>query len=185
MPAVLLFDTNIWSDLVLGSEAERQHVQRRLAELRAVHGSFAMATSRICVAEALVAARTREAQQDRERAEGRLREEFDRPGLRVVELTDKIFGTEVHVSDRAAGLRADMIRRTRRLAPHAEISEDGGKLKLPDALIAASCFCFSPPAVLFTKNARDFQVVDEKGAKAALPGLVVESLGPGGAGSES
>ena len=106
----------------------------------------------------------------------RFLEEFKRPGLRVVELTGKVFGTEVDVYDRAAEMRASMILRTRRLAPHATVSDDGGKLKLPDALVAASCFHFSPPAVLFTKNAKDFQIVGESGQPVALPGLVVEAL---------
>ena len=56
------------------------------------------------------------------------------------------------------------------------MTTDGGKLKLPDAIIAASCLHFSPPAVLFTKNRKDFEVADGQGGRATLAGLVVEPL---------
>lgn len=176
MPAVLLFDTNIWSDLLLGDEAEQRRVRQRLTVLRAAYGDYARATSRICVLEALVAARLAPTGEDRDRDERRLRSEFGHPGLVVVELTDKVFGETVDVGDHAASLRAEMIRRTRALAPASGITADGGRLKLPDAIVAASCLHFSPPAVLFTKNRKDFEVADGLGGRLALGGLVVESL---------
>ena len=176
MPSVLLFDTNIWSDLLLGDEAEQQRVRQRLAALRMTYGDFARATSRICVVEALVAARLALAEADRDVEEKRLWTEFGQPGLVVVELTDKVSGETVDIGDRAASLRAEMIRRTRVLAPTSGITADGGKLKLPDAIVAASCLHFSPPAVLFTKNRKDFELADGQGGRVTLAGLVVEPL---------
>jgi predicted nucleic acid-binding protein len=176
MPAVLLFDTNIWSDLLLGDEAEQQRVRQRLVALRATYGDFVRATSRICVVEALVAARIAPTAHQRDADEALLQSELEHPALIVVELTDKIFGETVAVGDRAASLRAEMVRRTRALAPASGITADGGKLKLPDAIIAASCLHFSPPAVLFTKNRKDFEVTDGRGGRVALTGLVVEPL---------
>ena len=176
MPAVLLFDTNIWSDLLLGDEAEQQRVRQRLGVLRTSYGDFARATSRICVLEALVAARLAPAGEDRDRDEKRLWSEFARPGLVVVELTDKVFRETVDIGDRAASLRAEMIRRTRALVQASGITANGGRLKLPDAIVAASCSHFSPPAVLFTKNRKDFEVADGRGGRVVLGGLVVEPL---------
>ena len=42
--------------------------------------------------------------------------------------------------------------------------------------LLSSCLHFSPPAVLFTKNRKDFEVADGHGGRVALGGLVVESL---------
>ena len=176
MPAVLLFDTNIWSDLLLGNADEQQRVRQRLGVLRGNYGDFALATSRLCIVEALVAARLASTEEGRARDEKRLWSEFRHPGLVVVELTDKVFGESVDIGDRAASLRAEMIRRTKALAPTSGITADGGKLKLPDAIVAASCLHFSPPAVLFTKNRKDFEVADGRGGRVALAGLVVEPL---------
>lgn len=176
MPAVLLFDTNIWSDLLLGDQAEQQRVRQRIVALRDTYGDFTLATSRLCVVEALVAARLSQAEEERTHDEQCLWSEFRRPGLVVVELTDKVFGETIEIGDRAASLRAEMIRRTRVLAPASGITANGGKLKLPDAIVAASCLHFSPPAVLFTKNRKDFEVADGNGGRVALAGLVVEPL---------
>ena len=106
----------------------------------------------------------------------RLWAEFGQPGLVVVEVTDKVFGKTVDIGDHAASLRAEMIRRTKVLAPASGITANGGRLKLPDAIVAASCLHFSPPAVLFTKNRKDFEVADGKGGRVTLAGLVVEPL---------
>ena len=176
MPAVLLFDTNIWSDLLLGDETEQLRVRQRIAALRNTYGDFALATSRLCIVESLVAARLALTEEERTRDVQRLWTEFGQPGLVVVEVTDKVFGETVDIGDRAASLRAEMIRRTRVLAPASGITANGGRLKLPDAIVAASCLHFSPPAVLFTKNRKDFEVADGKGGRVTLAGLVVEPL---------
>ena len=57
MNHVLLIDTNIWSHLILGEENKRLKIQTDLAALLAKYPGAARATSRICFAECLVAAR--------------------------------------------------------------------------------------------------------------------------------
>ena len=57
MNAVLLLDTNVWSHLILGEASKRQKVQADLDALLQKYPGAARATSRICVAECLVAAR--------------------------------------------------------------------------------------------------------------------------------
>lgn len=176
MSRVLLWDTNVWSHLLLGAPEKRAQVQARLRELAAVYPGAGRATSRICIAEALVAARRLADPQAASDAEAALRVEFDNPNLIVVELTDSVAGSGRQVADVAATLRAQALiaAATRRGTQPA--SADGGKLKLPDAFIAASCLVFAPPAVLLTENTADFMQVAADGSSQPIAGLTVEAL---------
>ena len=50
------------------------------------------------------------------------------------------------------------------------------RIKLPDAIIAASCLDFTPPAILVTENDLDFRY-EENGIQKIVAGLVVERVG--------
>ncbi len=174
MTRVLLWDTNIWSHLLLGTPEKQAQVQARLADLALRYPGATRATSRICIAEALVAARRLADPTAALAAEAALSAEFANPNLITVEISDLLPGTGVQVADRAATLRAASLKAARRGGPEA--GPDGGKLKLPDALIAASCLVFSPAAVLLTENTADFQFTAPDGATATVAGLTVEGL---------
>lgn len=174
MTRVLLWDTNIWSHLPLGTPEKQAHVQARLAALALCYPGATRATSRICIAEALVAARRLDDPAAALAAEAALSAEFANPSLIVVEISDLLPGTGVQVADQAASLRAEALKAARRGGPEA--GPDGGKLKLPDALIAASCLVFSPPAVLLTENTGDFQSTAPDGVSTRVAGLTVEGL---------
>lgn len=175
MSRVLLLDTNVWSHLLLGVPEKRANVQARLRQLASLYPDAVRATSRICVAEALVGARRLADPQSAREAEAAIQVEFDSPNLLIVEITDKVFGSEVQVHDLAASLRGDVLR-SAALRDGSLARSDGGKLRLPDAIIAASCLAFSPPAVLVTENVGDFRFVGPDGTIATVAGLTVEAL---------
>lgn len=93
---------------------------------------------------------------------------FDDPQVIVVEVTEAVL-------DKAAALRADSLRRAT-AARGAQAGPDGGKLKLPDAVVAASCFDFDPPAVLVTENVSDFREVSADGDRQWVAGIAVEAI---------
>lgn len=168
MSHALLLDTNVWSHLVLGQEDKRVKVQADLAALLLKYPGATRATSRICVAECLVAARRLLDPAERAVAEAGFMAEFDNPQLIIVEVTEAI-------ADMAAATRAQVLRRA--AVPGGIVAgADGGRLKLPDAFIAASCLDFDPPAILVTENVGDF-FYTEDGAKKTVAGLVVEKVG--------
>ncbi len=175
MSRVLLLDTNVWSHLLLGAPDMRASVQARLRQLGVLYPDATQATSRICVAEALVGARRLADLQAGQEAEAVLRAAFANPNLITVEITDVLFGSDVKVFDLAASLRGEMVRAVA-LRGGSAAGSDGGKLKLPDAIIAASCLAFSPPAVLVTENVGDFRRVSASGEITTVAGLTVESL---------
>jgi predicted nucleic acid-binding protein len=175
MSRVLLFDTNVWSHLLLGTPEKRLSVQARLRQLGELYPGATQATSRLCIAEALVGARRLLDPEAARQAEGVLRAAFDSPSLIIVEITDLVAHGDVQVLDLAAALRSEALRAVaRRGGPSA--GPDGGKLKLPDAIIAASCMAFSPPAVLVTENAADFRAVSPAGEVSTVAGLTFEAL---------
>jgi predicted nucleic acid-binding protein len=175
MSRVLLFDTNVWSHLLLGAPEKQASVRARLQQLGLRYPDAAQATSRICVAEALVAARRLTDPQAAQQAEAALQAAFGNPNLMVVEITDVVAGRDVQVVDLAASLRGGVLR-SAALRGAVAAGPDGGRLKLPDAIVAASCFTFSPPAVLVTENVNDFHIVGADGTVATVAGLTVEAL---------
>ncbi|MDO9400247.1 MAG: PIN domain-containing protein [Polaromonas sp.] len=169
MSHVLLLDTNVWSHLILGEENKRQKVQADLDALLLKYPGAARATSRICVAECLVAARRLLDPAERAAAEAAFAAEFDNPQLIIVEVSKE-------VADVAATQRAEILRRVAAVAGGAPAGPDGGRLKLPDAFIAASCLDFNPPAILVTENEVDFRYVED-GIQKTVAGLIVEKIG--------
>lgn len=175
MTRVLLWDTNVWSHLLLGTPDKRVKVQARLRELAERYPGATRATSRICIVEALVAARRLTDLTAAQAAEAVLAAEFNNPNLIVIEITDRLAGSDVAVADHAATLRAAcLVAAAQRGGPVA--GPDGGKLKLPDAIIAASCLAFSPPAVLLTEDGADFMQTAADGSSDSIAGLTIESL---------
>lgn len=168
MSHVLLFDTNVWSHLVLGDAAKSGKVRAQLAALRMKYPGAAMATSGICIAECMVAARRLPDLNVRMAAEAAFQLEFDRENLMVVDVTPQIL-------DKAASLRAEALRRAAALGG-APAGPNGGKLKLPDAVIAATCVDFDPVAILVTENVGDFQYI-ENGLVQTVFSLTVEVVG--------
>ena len=168
MSDVLLLDTNVWSHLILGEESKRVKVQADLDILLLKYPGAARATSRICVAECLVAARRLLDPVERAAAEAAFNVEFESPQLIIVEATKS-------VADRAAELRAELLRRAAAFGS-VPAGADGGKLKLPDAFIAASCLDFHPPAILVTENTGDF-LYFENGIQMSVSALIVEKIG--------
>ena len=84
MTRVLLWDTNVWSHLLLGIPEKRAQVQARLKELAERYPGATRATSRICIVEALVAARRLTDPQAAQDAEALLQSEFGNANLIVV-----------------------------------------------------------------------------------------------------
>ena len=168
MTQVLLIDSNVWSHLVLGDAARQAKVRGDLEALTQKYSQAARATSSICVAECLVAARRLTDPQARAAAEVAFGEVFGDPLLMVVEVNDAVL-------DRAATLRAEALRLAASVGSQTA-SAGGGKLKLPDAIIAASCLEFDPPAVLLTENDKDFRYL-ENGQNLTVAGLIVERVG--------
>jgi predicted nucleic acid-binding protein len=168
MSHVLLLDTNVWSHLVLGDAAKSGKIKAQLAALRLKYPGSAMATSGICIAECMVAARRLLDLNARMAAEAAFQREFDRENLMVVDVTPPIL-------DKAASLRAEALRRAAAIGG-APAGPDGGKLKLPDAVIAATCMDFDPAAILVTENVGDFQYI-ENGLVKTVSGLTVEAVG--------
>ena len=168
MSHVLLLDTNVWSHLILSDDAKRSKVQADLDALLQKYPSAARATSGICVAECLVAARRNADPSARAAAEAAFLAEFANPNLMVVDVSPSLL-------DKAATLRAEALRRSV-AAGGTPASTYGGKLKLPDAVIAASCLDFDPPAILVTENVSDFRFL-KGGHACTVADLVVEQVG--------
>jgi len=168
MSDVLLLDTNVWSHLILGEANKRQKVQADLNALLQKYPGATRATSAVCIAECLVAARRLADPAERAAAEAAFQAEFSSPQLMVVEIT-------VAVADKAATLRADALRRATANGG-VPAGVDGGRLKLPDAMIAASCLDFDPPAILVTENVGDFVFV-ENGVQKTVGDIAVERVG--------
>lgn len=168
MSHVLLLDTNVWSHLVLGNSAKSGTVKAQLSALRLNYPGSAIATSGICVAECMVAARRLPDPAERTLAEAAFQLEFSRASLMVIDVSPPILDT-------AASLRAEALRRAIAVGG-TPAGVDGGKLKLPDAIIAATCLDFNPVAVLVTENIGDFQYI-ENGAVKTVSGLTVEPVG--------
>ena len=168
MSHVLLLDSNVWSHLILGDAAKREKMKAQLAVLRVKYPGAVKATSGICVAECLVAVRRLADKASALQFEALLQTEFSSPDLIVVDVTQNVLDT-------AATLRA-----MRLLVAGEKGSQsagpDGGKLLLPDAIIAASCLDFTPPAILVTENAADFRYT-ENGIQKTVAGLIVERVG--------
>ena len=170
MSRVLLLDTNVWAHLVISDEPKRRKVQEQLAALVARYPGATRATSAICVAEALVGAR-READAARAQAvEERYRKEFAPDKVIIVPVNESVLDT-------AATLRAEALRSAEARKGAQPVAADGGKLSLPDAIVAASCLWFDPPAVLVTENIGDFKEFSVKGVfVGCVGGLTVESV---------
>ncbi len=168
MSDVLLLDSNVWSHLVLGDLAKRTKVAGQLAALRLKYPGAIIATSGICVAECLVAARRLPDGAVARQVEALFQTQFSAPGVVVVAVTAQVL-------DCAASLRADRLKLAA-MRGSQPASPKGGKLLLPDAIIAASCLDFSPPAILVTENGDDFRFVEE-GQSKNVAGLVVEWVG--------
>lgn len=165
---VLLLDSNVWIHLVLGQPGKQSQVLASLNALMQKYSGAVLATSQICVAECLVGARRLSDPVQREAAQAELQREFSKPELVLVDVTAQVL-------DRAATLRAESLRRAAAQGgPPPGV--DGGKLKLPDATIAASCLEFDPPAILVTENDKDFRYVEE-GQSKTVADLVVEGVG--------
>jgi predicted nucleic acid-binding protein len=168
MSHVLLLDTNVWSHLILSDEAKRSKVQADLDALLQKYPGAARATSGICVAECMVAARRIADPAARAAAEAAFQAEFDNPNLIVVDVSPSLL-------DKASTLRAEALRRSAATGGTAA-GADGGKLKLPDAVIAASCLDFDPPAILVTENVSDFRYIEGSQSRTVAD-LVVELVG--------
>ena len=168
MNPVLLLDTNVWSHLILGDAAKQDKVITQLAALRLKYPGAARATSGICIAECLVAARRLPDAADAARFEALFWTELNSADVTVVAVTPQVL-------DHAAALRADRLKLAAR-GGSQPAGPDGGKLSMPDAIIAASCFDFDPPAILVTENDSDFRYVEE-GIQKTVAGLVVERVG--------
>lgn len=169
MTRVLLLDTNVFSHLVLGSEPKRAAVKAGLVALLQQYPDAKQATSGLCVAECLVAARRIMDEPARSAAEAAFAAMFGAPGMQVIAVSAQVL-------DRAAALRAEALRRAAQ-SSQPPASADGGRLKLPDAIVAASCLGFDPPAVLVTENVGDFTWNDAQGKQVKTGGLEVVKIG--------
>jgi predicted nucleic acid-binding protein len=164
----LLVDSNVWSHLILGTSAMQSRVRSQMTELKGKYPGAAMVTSAICVAECLVAARRRADSAQGEQAEAAFRAVFESGDVEVVPVTNQVL-------NRAATLRADRLKLA--ASRGSQIAKaDGGKLLLPDAIIAASCLESDPPAILVTQNVADFYYLEE-GISKTVANLMVEMIG--------
>lgn len=169
MSAVLLLDTNVWSHLVQGTPDKKAKVQHDLGALLQRYPGAARATSALCVAECRVAALRLTDPVARATAEAAYALEWDSQQLITVALSDTVL-------EKAAQLRGESLRRAAALGS-TSASANGGKLKLPDAIVAACCFEFGEtPAILVTENTKDFTWMQE-GVAQTVGGLVVEQVG--------
>ena len=166
--ATLLIDSNVWSHLVLSELPMREKVASQLAALRLKYPDAALATSALCVAECLVAARRLPDSADASRFEAIFKARFNQLGVLVVPVTDQVL-------DRAATLRATRLKLSASRGSQPA-KADGGKLLLPDAIIAASCLEFNTPAILVTQNVADFHYFEDGIAKTVAK-LVVLPIG--------
>ncbi|MFN7882709.1 MAG: type II toxin-antitoxin system VapC family toxin, partial [bacterium] len=90
MSHVLLLDTNVWSHLVLSEEPKRLKVQADLEALLLKYPQAALATSRICVAECMVAARRIADPAERAVAEAAFEEKFANESLMIVDASEPV-----------------------------------------------------------------------------------------------
>jgi predicted nucleic acid-binding protein len=165
MTQVLLFDTNVWSHLVMANKENSLRVKEQLEQLRSKYPYAIIATSGMCVAECLVGARSLLEAQKRDQAEEQYQSLF-------TELSLNLVAVNADVLDKAAYLRAESVQRAK-----TKPVEKGGKLKLPDAIVAASCLTFDPPAILVTENDKDFRYLNDQGVSCTVADLVVEKIG--------
>lgn len=168
MTPVLLLDSNVWSHLVLSELTMRDKVAAQLAALRLRYPGAALATSAMCVSECLVAARRLPDAAYASRFEAIFKAQFNQPELMVVPVSDQVL-------DHAATLRATRLKLAASRGSQMA-GADGGKLLLPDAIIAASCLEFTPPAILVTENVADFRYLEE-GVSKTIAGVTVEPVG--------
>lgn len=166
--ATLLLDANVWSHLVLSELPMREKVAAQLAALRLKYPDAAIATSAICVAECLVAARRLPDAADASRFEAVFKARFNQPGVLVVPVSEQVL-------DQAAILRANRLKLAASRGSQMAGAK-GGKLLLPDAIIAASCLAFNPSAVLVTENDGDFRYLED-GVEKTVADLVLEKVG--------
>lgn len=164
----LLLDSNAWSHLILGTSAMQSRVRSQMTELNSKYPGAAMVTSAICVAECLVAARRKADSAQGEQAEAAFRAVFESGDVEVVPVTNQVL-------NRAATLRVNRLKLVASRGSQMA-KADGGKLLLPDAIIAASCLEFDPPAILVTQNVGDFHYLEE-GISKTVANLVVEMIG--------
>jgi len=165
---VLLLDSNVWSHLVLSELTLREKVAAQLASLRLSYPGAALATSALCVAECLVAARRLSDAADVNRFETIFKAQFNQPDLMVVPVNDQVL-------DHAAALRATRLKLAASRGSQMA-GADGGKLLLPDAIIAASCLEFIPSAILVTENVADFCYLED-GVSKTIADITVASIG--------
>ena len=133
---MLLLDTSVWAHLVSSAGPRRSQVQARLRELHDKYPGATRATSAICVAEALAGARRLSDPAVATLTEAAYRREFAMGSVVVVPADESVL-------DQAASLRSQVLRATEARKRAAAIPVDGGKLLLPDAIVAASCFAFN------------------------------------------
>lgn len=169
MTQVLLLDTNVWIHLISDNPAKRAKVKSDLAALRTKYPGAGMATSAICEAECSVGAMRLNTPEARDAAKVELDKLMSMSGLMIVEVSRPLLA-------RAAQLRAEVLRRADAQPGAQPAGADGGRLKLPDAIVAASCLEFQPSAILVTENVRDFRFV-ENGVLKNVSGLVLETVG--------
>lgn len=168
MSHVLLLDSNVWSHLILGDLPMREKVSAQLVALRLKYPGAVIATSGVCVAECLVAVRRLPEASAAQEFETLFQAQFADPGVVIVAVTAQVL-------DRAASLRANRLKLAA-LRGSQSASPKGGKLLLPDAIIAASCLEFNPPAILVTENDADFLYFEE-GIQKTVAELVIERIG--------
>ncbi len=164
----LLIDSNVWSHLVLGDATKQEKIRADLALLLQKYPAATRALSEISVAECLVAARRLAQPGERSQYEAAFAQIFSNNQLVPIPVSTAVLNN-------AASLRADLLRLSA-LAGGPPASADGGKLKLIDAIIAASCLEFDAPAVLVTENDKDFRYL-EAGITKTVAGLIVERVG--------
>jgi predicted nucleic acid-binding protein len=154
--------------LILGDLPMREKVTAQLVALRLKYPGAVIATSGVCVAECLVAVRRLLETSAAQEFETLFQAQFADPGVVIVAVSAQVL-------DRAASLRAHRLKLAARRGSQMA-GADGGKLLLPDAIIAASCLAFNSPAILVTENVADFLYVEE-GIQKTVAELVIERIG--------
>lgn len=167
MGHVLLLDSNVWSHLILSDIPKREKLLSQLVELRQKYPGAVIATSGICVAECLVAARRLADVSEALQVEAMFKSQFEAPGVVVVPVNEQVL-------DRASSLRAQRLKLAASRGSQSA-GMKGGRLQLPDAIVAASCLDFKPTAVLVTENVADFRYIED-GIQRTVAGLIVEQV---------
>lgn len=168
MTTPLLIDSNVWSHLILGSSEKQIKVRAQLSALQRKYVGTRLVTSAICVAECLIAARRLADPALAQRAEAAFRLEFASGDVEIVPVTEEVL-------DRAATLRANRLKLAASRGSQTAGAK-GGKLLLPDAIVAASCLEFNPSAILVTENDGDFRYLED-GVEKTIAKLVLERMG--------